>query len=163
MEIHEFYLENYNASGVTEKNKVYRIVLGDLINSETRSVFKSGFMAPDLGAKTGSIGFLDLLKRDELVPKKYPGRHLNEDLCKFEYMETRNVATILTIGVEPKYRKNPLHALSLIERAKEIVKEWGLKEIVAHTIDRVNGDKLLNGLVTLGYCIYDENMGIKRV
>lgn len=159
MEFHEFYLEDYEARGVTENNKVCRIAMGELVNAEAREVFRPGWGAPDLDTKTGSIGFLDLLRRKEWVPKEYPKENLNEG----RDFEIREVPIILTIGIEPKHRKSPLYALSLIKKAEETARRWEFNEIVAHTIDKKNGDRLLNALSTLGYFIYHDNMAIKKL
>ncbi len=157
MELHEFFLENYKVRGVTEDNQIHRTVLGKLINAEERTVF-GGRNTPDAGTKTGSIGFIDLLKREVWVPKDYPKEEI-----RFLDFEKRLAVNILTIGIEPKYRKNPLYAMTLINKAEETARKWGFGEIVAHTISGEKFYKLLDGLKVAGYFIYANNMGIKRL
>lgn len=153
-------MKDFKALGVTKDNKVYRIALGKLIDAEERGVFKAGWKAPDLGTKTGSIGFIDLLKRKEWVPKQYP-----KDKLYLTDFEPRDVLTILTIGIEPLYRGKGF-ATKLIKRAEEIAKKNRLNEIIAHTImgdTDENARTIMHILDKLEYFSYNDNMAIKKI
>jgi hypothetical protein len=66
--MHEFWLPDYPIS--CRSRDVYRVILGDVIRATDRKTFKPGWKGPDIHTDSGSIGFMDLTAREQLVPKE---------------------------------------------------------------------------------------------
>ncbi len=144
MEKHEFYLKHYPTLDETER--VYRIALGKLINSEERKTFEPGWKSPEFGNKTGSIGYLDVEFGDKFIPV---------DCSKgtdYSNMEHRDVLTILVVGIEPEYQKQG-YGTQLINRAEEIASERRLDTLIVSWLE----DEISRKLFTrLGYQLYED-------
>ena len=123
MEIHEFYLPSNS-----DKKQRYRVALGPLIDACRRKVFPPDILSPYKNSKSGSIGFMDVLKNVHFIPKKPTDV---DDWCNYEDKE---VLIVLDIGIEPEYRLNFTYLYTLLHRAEKIAHEWNLEVIVGELI-----------------------------
>ncbi|PIN93168.1 hypothetical protein COU54_04125 [Candidatus Pacearchaeota archaeon CG10_big_fil_rev_8_21_14_0_10_31_24] len=99
MQVNEFWLNEGSAG-----NPIYRVTLGNLIPSTERKTFKIDLGLPELNnyAKSGSIGFMDIVNRFQ---------------CPLEERIARPSLTILAIGIEP-YHEDKKHATWLLNYAE---------------------------------------------
>lgn len=151
-----------------KSNEVYRVALGELIDATDRETFRpDAMMGRDRHTKSGSIGFMDVVVRDQFVPREgarpMPNPHRSPYL-RFQYAsqdcEIVRALTIFDIGIEPQYRRQG-YATLLKKRAEELAVEWGLEVVVSETIN----NPIIRGLNRkLGYTLYDRGMkAVKRL
>lgn len=138
------------------------LALGELIDATQRETFPPNPDAeyePDMWNKSGSIGFMDIRRKIQSVPKEGAKPHPNEE-HQYDDHEEIEALTINKIGIEPEYQGKG-HARFLKQRVEEIALEWGLDTIVS--------DMIINPLMRdynarLGYILYDGGrMAVKRL
>lgn len=161
---HEFWLPDLILG---DRDKIYRIALGKLINASERETFKPGGKDFNFSTKSGSIGFIDVVIRQERIPKEdalpYPNpngiRSLEHVYSASDY-ETKKTIVILTIGIEPHHRKKGFARL-LKQRVEEIALTWGLDTIVA---DQIENPVMKELNIKLGYTLFDNGRkAVKRL
>src|SRR3989344_8648151 len=137
MEVHEFWLKKYSEDfgfpPEENRSEIYRIALGNLIDSTQRKTFPpkpsySEAPNPDRWNKSGSIGFMDLKVIPSIIPKENAKSLLGCDFKERDY-EWKNVLIIDLAGIEPGH--NSVSYLRFLKnRAEEIALEWGLESVV---------------------------------
>lgn len=168
-EMHEFWLKDYPTRG--ENKKWYRLALGELIPAEQRKIFPVGWKDPNYGNYTGSIGFMDVVIREEYIPKEGavplfvwtpPGYdpELYAD-CAWKDREQVRVLVLSVIGIEPQYQGNLSYLRAFKQRAEKLTEEWGLDILVADAIQNV---PLRKALIREGFSLYDNGFrAVKRL
>lgn len=172
MEFHEFWLKagrEEHGWNPKETLPIYRVALGELIDATQRKTYPpvEGSKDPNFWNKSGSIGFMDLRVKTQLVPRDgarpYPNPSQNpflEHEFLMEDYEERETLTIEVMGVEPENRGQS-YARFLKKRAEEIALEWGLDIIVAEMIDN---RKIRNIARRYGFQLYDGGSNaVKRL
>jgi len=135
--VHEFFLESSVYNGHSLFPPLYRVTLGDFIESRERQTFKP---QPELksyyNSTTGTIGFMDLRRNRKYIPT---GR-MDEDYPDVEIEEPCEVLCVEQVGIEPQHRRQG-YAAFLVRRAEELAREWGLDIVYMSTIqgDPKNG------------------------
>lgn len=122
--VHEFFLGDSTYVGSSPFGPLYRVALGDLMDSTQRQTFPSEYGH----SKTGTIGFMDVRRNTKYIPLA-----INED---YPNELTREVLCVEQVGIEPQFRRQG-HAAFLVRRAEELAREWEL-DIVYMTM--IQGD-----------------------
>lgn len=153
VEVHEFWMKGYPRRW--DDNVVYRVALGELIDAPERKTYKpqEDSNSGEWGNKTGSIGFMDVMVKEELVPKE----GMDDFDCDYENVRA---LTILTVGIEPEHMQKG-YARFLKKRAEEIAKEWNLYIVVS---DMIENPIMRDFDARLGYQLYNDGFcAIKRL
>jgi hypothetical protein len=87
MESHLFYLPQK-----VDEQQVSRLALGPLMPSEYRRTFPVFVNSPELGTKTGTVGFMDFIDRRVTLPQSISNRGIVD------------VISVMTVGIEPGYQ-----------------------------------------------------------
>lgn len=161
----EFFLQNFPRQG--DNHTVYRVCLGDIIPATERVTFTPGEKSPDLRNNTGSIGYMDVVIKEQSVPKidakpmpnPRRSRYLVYEYAASEF-EIVQALTIYDIAIEPPFRRKDYSRL-LQEKAEELALEWGLNIVVS--------EQILNPIMRrlsyrMGYTLYGNGkQGVKRL
>jgi len=141
-----------------EDSEVYRVALGDLIPSAERKTFPPPEGSPERRNKTGKIGFMDVIKQEEVVLKKdaksFPNPISTQSLSgiyRDQDYERITALVIFDIGIEEPYRNNG-YATYLKLRAEELAQEWGLGAVVSAYLQSPRMRRISR---RLGYTLYD--------
>ena len=139
---------------------IYRVALGELIDATQRETFPppKGSHVPDFWNKSGSIGFMDLTVKDELVPKDDATPYKDQEYLNADCENVRALV-ISKIGIETGYQRRG-YARLLKQRAEEIATEWGLEVIVSEQIDN---PIMREFNIRLGYTLFDRVKAVKRI
>ncbi len=108
---------------------LHRVALGELKESKHRSALTPGCLSYDWNSQSGSIGFMDVVKRKRYVPSntQEPYSLLNQELS--------DVLAIFAIGIEEPHKFKG-HGKYLLSYAEEIARQRGLHGLVADTIQQ---------------------------
>lgn len=170
---HEFWLRKYPDSPDDDPNErldTYRVALGELIEARERQTYRppDGSHSPDFWNKSGSIGFMNIAVRNELVPKEgatpYPNPNQSphlEHVYPHDQCETTSALVVLVIGVEPPYRGDICYVTTLYKRVEELALEWRLNTIVVSQIENRGVKRILP---KIGYALYNNGQNaVKRL
>jgi ribosomal protein S18 acetylase RimI-like enzyme len=152
--IHEFFIEPTPYSFRKDDfPPLYRVVLGDLIESGERQTLQPASGSMGYYTKTGTIGFMDVRKNRKCIPIAASEDYSNE--------LTQQVLCVEQVGIEPQFRRQG-HASFLVRRAEELAREWGLDIVYMSMLsgDPKNGimpDLIRDLLRRAGYTVIGFN------
>ena len=151
--VHEFFLGDSTYVGPSPFGPLYRVTLGDLIDSTGRQTFpfQPHPELPRWDKKTGTVGFMDVRKNTKYIPLV-----TNEDSNELN----QKVLCVEQVGIEPQYRRRGFATL-LARRAEDLAREWGLNIVYMSVIqgDPKNGimpDVIQDMLQRAGYRLIDN-------
>lgn len=139
MELHEQYLGIQSAG-----DPLLRIMIGAPMLSRYRKTYPS--LKYDSDEPTGTIGFLDMVKRDRLNPD-FPNNGL-------PYVVSG--AVVLVMGLEPQFQKGMKGAAftsALFRRACAIADSWNVSGLFA---DHIKNHRLADFLESQHFRMYND-------